>query len=123
MWQKPQERVQTSPRIMSVAVPADQHSPMLGHLADWQTVWRFCSRTSFTRREYSSPPGMRILSQDGLRAGEAGSMERDSVITTERRIVSAGKGPIKARGDKMRGDEDRKHRNCQPILPSGAGGV
>ena len=38
MWQNPQERVQTSPRIMIVAVPRDQHSPMLGHLADSQTV-------------------------------------------------------------------------------------
>jgi hypothetical protein len=34
MWQNPQLRVQTSPRIISVAVPADQHSPMFGHLAD-----------------------------------------------------------------------------------------
>ena len=35
------ERVQTSPRIISVAVPAAQHSPMFGHLADWQTVCSF----------------------------------------------------------------------------------
>jgi hypothetical protein len=50
MWQKPQERVQTSPRIISVAVPADQHSPMLGHLADWQTVWSRWSLTSLSSR-------------------------------------------------------------------------
>ena len=40
IWQNPQLRVQTSPRIISVAVPAAQHSPMFGHLALWQTVCR-----------------------------------------------------------------------------------
>ena len=34
MWQNPQLRVQTSPRIIKVAVPAPQHSPRLGHLAE-----------------------------------------------------------------------------------------
>ena len=38
--QKPQERVQTSPRIIRVAVPRLQHSPMLGHWALSQTVCR-----------------------------------------------------------------------------------
>jgi len=32
MLQKPHDRVQTSPRIISVAVPALQHSPMFGAL-------------------------------------------------------------------------------------------
>ena len=48
MLQKPQARVQVSPRIISVAVPppaAFQHSPMLGHLASSQTVCRFCDFT------------------------------------------------------------------------------
>ena len=39
--QKPQRRVHVSPRIMKVAVPRCQHSPMFGHAASWQTVWRF----------------------------------------------------------------------------------
>ena len=39
--QKPQRRVQVSPRIMNVAVPRSQHSPTFGHAASWQTVWRF----------------------------------------------------------------------------------
>ena len=38
--QKPQRRVQTSPRIMKVAVPRSQHSPTFGQLASWQTVCR-----------------------------------------------------------------------------------
>ena len=47
MAQNVQERVQMFPRIISVAVPRDQHSPRLGHWALWQTV---CRRFSSTRR-------------------------------------------------------------------------
>src|ERR1700751_5009237 len=36
--QKPQERVQMLPRIINVAVPAPQHSPMLGQLPLSQIV-------------------------------------------------------------------------------------
>ena len=36
--QNPQRRVQVSPRIMNVAVPRSQHSPMLGQAASRQTV-------------------------------------------------------------------------------------
>ena len=39
--QKPQRRVHVSPRIMNVAVPRSQHSPMFGQAASWQTVCRF----------------------------------------------------------------------------------
>ena len=38
--QKPQRRVQVSPRIMKVAVPRSQQSPMLGQAASWHTVFR-----------------------------------------------------------------------------------
>ena len=44
-------RVQMSPRIMNVAVPAPQHSPIFGHLASSHTVLRRCSRTSPFRRK------------------------------------------------------------------------
>jgi len=54
MWQKPHDRVQVSPRIISVATPFDQHSPMFGQLASWQTVCRFCSRTRRTSSLYRS---------------------------------------------------------------------
>ena len=43
--QKPQERVQTLPRIMNVAVPSPQHSPMLGQFPLSQMVWSLCSLT------------------------------------------------------------------------------
>jgi hypothetical protein len=36
--QKPQRRVHVSPRIMNVAVPESQHSPMFGQAASSQTV-------------------------------------------------------------------------------------
>ena len=45
-----QARVQTSPRIMNVAVPWFQHSPMFGHCASSHTVCRFSSRISPLRR-------------------------------------------------------------------------
>ena len=48
--QKPQRRVHVSPRIMNVAVPRSQHSPMFGHAASWQTVCRL----SFSMRALSS---------------------------------------------------------------------
>ena len=38
--QYPHDRVQVSPRIMNVAVPWCQHSPMFGQFASSQTVWR-----------------------------------------------------------------------------------
>jgi hypothetical protein len=41
--QKLHERVQMLPRIITVAVPRDQHSPRLGHWALWQTVWSLLS--------------------------------------------------------------------------------
>jgi len=39
--QKRHPRVQVSPKSMIVAVPPDQHSPMLGQRASWHTVFRF----------------------------------------------------------------------------------
>ncbi len=45
--QKPQPRVQMSPRIMNVAVPAPQHSPMFGQRALSQTVWSRLPLTIF----------------------------------------------------------------------------
>ena len=42
--QNPQFRVHTLPRIMKVAVPRAQHSPMFGQRASSQTVFRASSR-------------------------------------------------------------------------------
>ena len=45
--QNPQRRVQTSPRIMKVAVPRSQHSPTFGQLASSQTVCRLSASIDF----------------------------------------------------------------------------
>src|SRR3954454_6169283 len=70
MWQNPHDRVQTSPRIINVAVPAAQHSPMFGHLALWQTVCNFCSLTRFSSLAYPAPLGIFIFSHAGLRPAD-----------------------------------------------------
>src|SRR4029077_12921220 len=59
-------RVQTSPRIMNVAVPWFQHSPMFGHCASSHTVWRFSSRIRLLRRAYRGEPGARTFSHSGF---------------------------------------------------------
>src|SRR6476646_10970259 len=43
--QKPQLRVQILPSIINVAVPAPQHSPILGQLPLSQIVWSLCVST------------------------------------------------------------------------------
>ena len=63
--QKPQERVQTLPRIMNVAVRLFQHSPMFGQRASSHTVWRFRPRIVSLMSRYTSPPGTRALSHSG----------------------------------------------------------
>src|SRR5262245_42468103 len=60
-------RVQTSPRIMNVAVPRPQHSPMFGQRALSHTVWRPES-TGFMR-EIVSALLRRTLSHSGRRSG------------------------------------------------------
>ncbi len=55
--QKPQLRVQMFPKIMKVAVPSPQHSPMLGQWPLSQMVWSLCSETMFRTSRYASPVG------------------------------------------------------------------
>lgn len=67
-WQKPQRRVHVSPRIMKVAVPRSQHSPMFGQAASWQTVLRPSAAIWFFSSRYFSPPGALTLNHSGLRS-------------------------------------------------------
>ena len=67
-WQKPQRRVQVSPRIMKVAVPRSQQSPMFGQAASWQTVCRLSSAILAFSSRYFGPPGMGTLNHFGLRS-------------------------------------------------------
>src|SRR5262249_38558210 len=63
--QKPQWRVQISPRIMNVAVPSPQHSNMFGHRASWQTVCRFRPAIIRLTRSKPLPALIRTFNQSG----------------------------------------------------------
>src|SRR3954462_501483 len=67
-WQNPQRRVHVSPRIMNVAVPRSQHSPMFGQAASWHTVCRLSSAILALSSRYIGPPGMGTLNHFGLRS-------------------------------------------------------
>ena len=55
------------PRIMTVAVPRDQHSPMFGHWALLQTVCRSFLSTISRTALYSGLVGSLARSQSGFR--------------------------------------------------------
>ena len=78
--QKVQLRVQTFPKIMKVAVPSPQHSPIFGQLPDWQIVCNLYSSTKPRTFLKFSPIGNLTLSQSGRRL-------RCSVLTTGNSII------------------------------------
>src|SRR5436305_13445646 len=65
--QNPHRLVSVSPRIMNVAVPRCQHSPMFGHAASWHTVCRFSDLIRLFSSRYLGPPGAGTLNHGGLR--------------------------------------------------------
>src|SRR6185437_13181021 len=65
--QKVQARVQTLPRIITVACFCFQHSPILGQAASSQTVLSFSSRISLRVSWYSGEVGALTRIQSGLR--------------------------------------------------------
>jgi len=65
MAQKPQLRVQMSPRIIKVAVFFDQHSPRLGQRALSQTVCSLALRTICSTSRTVCGLGTRLVSQTG----------------------------------------------------------
>src|SRR6202022_4912107 len=82
-----QARVQTAPMSMIVAVPAFQHSPMLGHLASSHTVERRCSLTKALTPWKPAPEGALARSQDGLRTISAGRTTETPPALTPSRIA------------------------------------
>ncbi len=64
--QKAQARVQVSPMIMKVAWRFDQHSPMLGQPASWQTVTSPCCLTMSCVALNCGEPGARTRIQSGF---------------------------------------------------------
>src|SRR5690606_33684261 len=55
--QKPQERVQIFPKIIKVAVPSPQHSPILGQLPEVQMVFNWYLSTKLRSSVYFFPVG------------------------------------------------------------------
>src|SRR5690606_29650360 len=55
--QKQQERVQTFPKIIKVAVPSPQHSPMFRQLPEVQMVFRLYLSTKLRNSVYFLPVG------------------------------------------------------------------
>ena len=80
--QKPQRRVQVSPRIMNVAVPRSQHSPTFGQAASWQTVCRFSCSIIAVRSRYFGPPGAGTLNHGGLRSRNGRTSEPSTFSTS-----------------------------------------
>ena len=61
-----QDLVHIFPRIMKVAVPSPQHSPILGQLPDVQIVCKLLSSTNFLNFAYLGPIGNLTRSQSGF---------------------------------------------------------
>ena len=55
--QKPQDLVQIFPKIINVAVPSPQHSPIFGQLAEEQIVLRLYLSTKLLNSVYFFPVG------------------------------------------------------------------
>src|SRR5262245_27293920 len=78
-----------SPRIMNVAVPWCQHSPMFGHCASSQTVCRPSCGTRPLSRGQLGDPGARTFTHSGLgRRGCAGvsGMMRATIVLLYRPV-------------------------------------
>ena len=67
--QNPQDLVQMFPRIINVAVPSVQHSPILGQPPELHIVCNSYLSTKFLNSLYFSPLGSFTLSHLGLDIG------------------------------------------------------
>src|ERR1700752_1351157 len=82
--QNPHRRVHVSPRIMNVAVPRCQHSPMFGQAASRQTVCRLSDSIRSLSSRYLCPPGAGTLNHGGFRDlwGRTSSPPTPSTVRT-----------------------------------------
>ena len=80
--QNPQRRVQVSPRIMNVAVPRSQQSPMFGHAASLQTVCSPSSAIVFDSSRYVELPGRGTLNHAGLRERKGRTSSPSTFVTS-----------------------------------------
>src|SRR5574343_655677 len=67
--QKPHERVQIFPKIIKVAVPSPQHSPMFGQLPEVQIVFNLYLSTNPLSSVYFLPVGNFTLNHLGFGVG------------------------------------------------------
>ena len=85
-----QARVQVSPRIMNVAVPRSQHSPMFGHAASSQTVFKLAPLIFLRISRKLSPPGALTLNQSGKRRSTVGDPVCSDLETNVFRLFPFG---------------------------------
>ena len=76
--QKPQDLVQTFPKIINVAVPSPQHSPMFGQLPDVQIVFNLYLSTKLLSSVYFCPIGNFTFNHFGFPTGKTFS-KTDSI--------------------------------------------
>src|SRR5690554_8070128 len=81
--QKEQERVQILPRIMNVAVPAPQHSPIFGQFPLSHMVCSLCSSTKLRTCLYSLPTGSFTRNQSGFLCLSLLDTTGNSIIETK----------------------------------------
>ena len=92
--QKPQDRVHIFPRIIKVAVPSPQHSPMFGQLPEAQIVLSLYLSTKPRSSEYFCPIGNFTFSHFGLApvsSPEASGLPRVPIGKLLSRMVSISK--------------------------------
>ena len=94
--QNPQRRVQVSPRIMNVAVPRSQQSPMFGQAASLQTVCRPSSAIVFDSSRYFALPGRGTLNHAGLRRAEGQDVLAQHLRDVHPARVGPGAGLVDA---------------------------
>lgn len=85
-----QARVQVSPRIINVAVPRSQHSPMFGHAASSQTVFRLAPLIFLRISRKFSLPGAFTLNQSGSRRSTDGDPEFSDFETNDLSSIRLG---------------------------------
>ena len=79
------------PKIMNVAVPSPQHSPMLGQWPLSQIVWSLCSDTMLRTSRYASPVGSLTRSHLGFGTRTLGAELLDAGGVADMLFVNAWK--------------------------------
>src|SRR6201996_739993 len=107
--QNEHERVQMLPSIINVAVPAPQHSPILGQFPLSQMVCSLCVSTRLRTWAYSLPTGSLTRNQSGLRLVCAAGTTGNSIINTN---VDKKYNPQAPRPPKGGGITDGLQKKC-----------